>query len=440
MLTAFKKIVSAILIFEARLVLAKYHPKVIAVTGSVGKTGTKEAVYQALKNIYSIRESEKSYNSEIGLPLTVLGAKNAWHDPLGWLEVFLHGLGLIFRKREYPKWLVVEVGVDRPGDMHAVTKWLKTDIVIITALPETPVHVEFFPSSESLIREKSLILETLRHGGTAILNGDDERIRQVREWKKANLMAKNVRVLTYGFETGNDLQVEAIGPLYEGEEGNQRPAGLNIRIDYRGNSLPVKLPGILGRHQVYAALAALSVGLARDLNLIEIISSLEHYTAPPGRLRLIAGKENTTILDDTYNSSPAALTAALETLSSFETGGRKIAVLGDMLELGEHTVAAHRAAGKQAATFLDLLITVGPRAKFISDEATKRKMGKRKLRHFDTIASVITELPPLLKSGDLILVKGSQGVRMEKIVAALMANPDQQNTLLCRQDPEWQKR
>ena len=149
-----KKIIAYILKLESRLVLWKYKPKVIAITGSVGKTSTKDAVYAVISKFSYVRKSEKSYNSEIGLPLTILGCPNGWSNPYTWTKNILVGLWLIIWPNKYPEWLVLEVGVGKPGDMKRTASWLKTDAVIMTAIGETPVHIEFFDSRKHLIEEK----------------------------------------------------------------------------------------------------------------------------------------------------------------------------------------------------------------------------------------------------------------------------------------------
>src|SRR3989338_6438454 len=135
---------------QARAVLRKYHPHIIAVTGSVGKTSTKDAIYTVLSSKFFVRKSEKSFNSDVGVPLTILGCKNAWNNPFLWAKNLLEGFALLILKNHYPKWLVLEVGADRPGDIRKLARWLKPDVVVITALPDVPVHVEFFDSPEDV--------------------------------------------------------------------------------------------------------------------------------------------------------------------------------------------------------------------------------------------------------------------------------------------------
>ena len=167
----FKSIIVWILQAEAKAVLRKYTPKVVAITGSVGKTSTKDAVYAVLSKKYHVRKSEKSFNSEVGVPLTILGLGNAWGNPLHWLQNIIDGLSLIVTTRPYPEWLVLEVGADRPGDIRSLASWIKVDVAIITRLPEVPVHVEFFDSVEAVIEEKASLMDAVRPGGSPVSTG-----------------------------------------------------------------------------------------------------------------------------------------------------------------------------------------------------------------------------------------------------------------------------
>ena len=155
MKSTFKKIVSLIIRFEAILIIKKYKPKIISVTGSVGKTSTKDAIFAVMSSTFSVRKSEKSFNSDIGIPLTILGCPNAWFNPIKWLGNILRGLEIIIFNSNYPKWLILEVGADRPGDIKSVSKWLKSDIVVLTAFAKVPVHIEFFKDREAVDRKRS---------------------------------------------------------------------------------------------------------------------------------------------------------------------------------------------------------------------------------------------------------------------------------------------
>lgn len=422
----FKKIIIFILNLEARICIWRHKPKIIAITGSVGKTSTKDAVFSVLKDSFYVRKSEKSFNSEIGLPLSILGLENAWNNPFYWiLNIFL-GLYKAVFSLHYPEWLILELGVDHPGDMEKVSKWLKTDIVVFTQFGTVPVHVEFFNSPEEIIKEKSKLLHSLKKDGVLILNYDDRNVLALKE-KSLN------KTITFGFSEDVDMQASNADILYE----DGRPSGTIFRADYSGNSLPVRIAGALGRGHIYPALVALSVGLALNMNIFKISEVLSSHRAPLGRMNIIEGVSGSIIIDDTYNSSPVAVGEALSTLEKIETSGRKIAVLGDMMELGRYSDEEHKKVGELASSVADIIVAVGIRAKGIAESALLSGMSENNVLKFDSSIEAGDKLKNLVKEDDVILVKGSQSMRMERVVEKLMAKPDDKKKLLVRQDKEW---
>lgn len=428
-----KKIIAHILKLESKLVLLKYKPKIIAITGSVGKTSTKDAVYAVLSKVAHVRKSEKSYNSEIGLPLTILGVPNGWNNPFIWLSNILKGLWLIVGPCKYPKWLVLEVGVGKPDDMHKTALWLKTDVVIITAIGETPAHIEFFSSRKNLIDEKSKLIKTLKKDGFLILNADDPDVLEMKT-KTKNL------TITYGFKEGSNILGSQDSILYSDPGLSVQigePEGIVFRVDEGGSSLPVIIEGVFGRNHVYASLAALALASMLKLNMINVIDSLKNYDVPAGRMRLLRGINNSMIIDDTYNSSPFACESALKTLGEVKSRGRKIAILGDMLELGKHTEEAHENIGKIAKENCDILVVVGPRAQGIKFGAEKAEMNPKNIYEFTNSFQAGEFIKTFVQKGDLILIKGSQGVRMERVVEAILLEKENKEKLLVRQESEW---
>ncbi|HVV15418.1 MAG TPA: UDP-N-acetylmuramoyl-tripeptide--D-alanyl-D-alanine ligase [Candidatus Paceibacterota bacterium] len=425
----FKKSVARLLKLEARLVLRKYKPRIVAVTGSVGKTSTKDAIYAVVsKGVYA-RKSQKSFNSEIGLPLTVLGQPNAWRNPFRWIENLFDGLMLYVLPRRYPEWLVLEAGADRPGDISSLSSWLPVDIAVITRLPEVPVHVEYFDSPEAVKEEKASLIRALKEGGSLVLYADDKEVAGLRE------RAATARVTTFGFHEDADVRAHDARVSLD-EHG--RPAGMVSQITMAGKTAELVVKGALGAHALLPALAAAGVGLAMGKGEGEILESLKGYEPPHGRMHLIPGLKGTLIIDDTYNSSPAAVEAALAALALVP--GRKIAVLGDMLELGRHSVDEHRKAGAWAAKVADALITVGFRARDIAEGALDSGMRDSQILQFEDAGPAGKELELMLQAGDIILIKGSQSMRMERMVEEIMLNPEQAPHLLVRQDAEWKKR
>lgn len=434
MKTIFKKIITYILQIESRLVLYKYKPKIIAITGSLGKTSTKDAVYAVLSKISYVRKSEKSFNSEIGLPLTILGCRNGWDNPLLWFSNILKGVWLFVWPHKYPKWLVLEVGVGKPGDMRKTASWLKTDAVIITTIGDTPPHIEFFSSHKHLVEEKSQLIKTLKKDGLLVLNSDDNIVLEMKSKTKC-------RVITYGFKPGADVLGSDDNILYN--EKNE-PEGIVFRANEGGSSMPVNIEGVFGRNHIYAALGAIALSFGLKFNMISVIGSLKNYEVPPARMRLLKGIKGTMIIDDTYNSSPFASESALRTLKEIKWGKRKVAVLGDMLELGKHTYDAHKNIGGIAGSLLDgnedALIIVGPRAKSIKEGALSVNMKKENIFEFDDSYQAGDFMKNFVKDEDLILVKGSQGMRMERVVEKILLNQEEKEKNLVRQDDEWKNK
>lgn len=432
-----KHIIISILTLEARLVLRKYKPKIVAITGNIGKTTSKDAAYTVLSSAFFARKSEKSFNSEIGIPLTILGLPNAWSDFFSWIRNIIDGLKLIILKNHYPKWIVLEVGADRPGDIESVSRWLSPDVVVMTHLPDVPVHIEFFDSVEEVIEEKSNLIKALKENGVFVVNSDDKKalaLKCLAEDLPAGEAGR--KVFTYGFSSGSSIIASCENTVYE--EG--KPKGITFRVDYSGNSVPVEIDGVLGKQHIYPILSALAVGISQGLNIISIGQSLRGHITPPGRMKLIEGINNSIIIDDSYNSSPEALKEALNTLADVNVAGKKIAVLGDMMELGNHSADEHLKIGKLAASTVDILITVGIRAKYIAQGAHEQKMKKKDIFEFSDSKRTGEKLAKILQDGDIALVKGSQSVRMERIVERVMAQPEKKFKLLVRQEEEWSRR
>ncbi len=419
-----------VLRFFARIVLRKYKPLVVGITGSVGKTSAKEAVYAVLKDRFRVRRNIKNYNNEIGIPLTILGIE--FHrSVLKWLLNLIKILGLIVLPLRYPKKLILEVGVDHPGDIKYLADFIDFKIGVITEV--SAVHLEFFDDIKKLVKEKGTLFKVLPSEGLAILNRDS------RFYEALSAMSK-APVFTFGFDERADVHLD--GPVkmrkMEREIKKGQVPSLVFKVNYKRTTVPIRLPGAVGEHQVYAALAAIAVGLNLGMNLVEISESLKNYTPPPGRMKLLSGIKDSLIIDDTYNSSPKAALAALRTLGKIE-GKRKIAVLGDMLELGPYTEKGHRQVGKKVSEVADILITVGPMAELILDEAIKRGFSKHSVFCFTESSETGRFLQNFVREGDLVLVKGSQKVRMEQIVKEIMAEPERAKELLCRQDELWLK-
>jgi UDP-N-acetylmuramoyl-tripeptide--D-alanyl-D-alanine ligase len=321
---------------------------------------------------------------------------------------------------------VLEIGAGKPGDIARATKLATPDIAVITRFGDVPVHVEFFKSPEELFEEKTILVKALRSTGVLIVNADDERVLALREKTKA-------KSLTYGLNAGAMFRASNIQTAYKGDA----PSGTTFKLEYDGNVFPVDMRGVLGVQPVYSALAAIATGVYLKLNAVDIIGRLSSYMSPPGRMRVIPGLKGSTIIDDTYNASPVASEAAVEALKNINTKGKRIAVLGDMLELGKFTIEEHKKIGKLVGSFADFLVAVGPRAKYIVEGALDSDMSEKNIIEFDDSRLAGKYLESIIGVGDVILIKGSQGVRMERAVEEIMAEPQRAVELLVRQEEEW---
>jgi UDP-N-acetylmuramoyl-tripeptide--D-alanyl-D-alanine ligase len=417
----------------ARLTAARFHPHIIGVTGSVGKTSTKNAIAAVLAATQHIRSSSGNFNNEMGLPLAVIGdwseedMRQVSRDyPAGidrfkkamfWLKVVLRGAGnlLPFRKVNYPQTLVLEYGADRPGDIKKLLKIVRPTIGVITAIGHIPVHVEYYQSAADVAREKVRLIEQLPSGGYAVLNADDETVFALKDHTRA-------RVMSYGFSKNAHVQISA----YEIKIIEGAPYGISFKLGYGGSFVPVVLPGVFGRAQAETSAAAAAVGLILGLNLVKISEGLKRYRVAPSRLNIFEGLHGSMILDDSYNASPLSMASALETLESIPAK-RRIAVLGDMLEIGSYSMEAHQEVGKQAAKIADILVTVGTHAKFIAESATENGMNKKNVFFFDDVEEAQKLLFDMVKKGDTILVKASHAMGFGEIVEALRQGPEDQN-------------
>ena len=243
------------------------------------------------------------------------------------------------------------------------------------------------------------------------------------------------QVMTFGFDEKADLRISNFTNNFDGKSG-----GIACKLTYGGSVVPVRIDRALGKAQAYSIGAAAVTGLIFGLNLVKIAEALSAYEAPAGRLKLIRGVRESFLIDDTYNAAPTAMHSALDTLKSLNAK-RKIAVLGDMLEIGKYTLEVHEGVGKSLKKLgVDMLITVGIRGKLIAEAAIRGGLSEKVVFTFMDVNEAATFLESEIQKGDLILVKASQGVRLEKLVKEVMAEPTRAKELLTRQDDEWVKR
>ncbi len=423
-----KYLLAKILFVYARLALMIHQPQIVGITGSVGKTSTKDAIAAVLGSKLQIGQSFGNLNSHLGLPLSILrfdrpgGSQLSLRSIFYWSLILITGFFRIFQSN-YPKVLVLEMGSGKPGDIdYLISIVKKLDVAVITDIGIS--HLEYFKTVEGLAEEKFSILKGLTETGAAVLNADNARVL-------AGKSRVGGRVITYGLSPQADLV--ATDPRYT-KEGDS--AGLGFNVKYGNQTEKFFIPNVIGKSAAYAALAATAVGIYFKIDLKNIAQSLNMYQQPPGRLKVIPGVKGTTIIDDTYNAAPASTSAALDALNTL-TGGRKLAALGAMAELGAMTEAGHREiADKILETQLEAVFLVGEHAKIIQ-EHLRSKGFKGQVFWFADSEAAKSVVAQNLQAGDVILVKGSQSARMEKIVKAIMSEPANAPKLLVRQNREW---
>jgi alanine racemase len=400
----------------ARFILHKLTPRVVGITGSSGKTTTKELAAAVLAQRHTVFRNYGNYNDRYGLPIA-LGRLGSEHQVA-----------------------VLEMACDGLDEIRDLAMLTRPQIGVVTSVNEA--HLAFLGSLEAIAVEKGRLVEALppaREGGVAILNYDDLRVRAMA----ARTLA---RVVTYGLDPDADLVAGAV---------KADPAGVSFTVfvrDFfpvpgvRGHcKLQVRLP-LLGRHNVYAALAAVAVGLTLDVPLDEALEALAAVRPLPGRLNPLPGSGGSLILDDSFNASPTSTLAALEVLALF-TGGRRFAVLGDLFErstglaptLGSFEAEAYRRVGQQVARVADFLVAQGDGARRIAEEAQISGLPADRILVTYTAEDTIRGLAGQLKPGDTLLVKGAVESRMEEVAAGLLAHPDQAPGMLVRQTAGWRK-
>ncbi len=353
----------------------RFRMQVIGVTGSVGKTITKETIAEVLGQRFRTYKSAGNLNSESGLPLALLAMETD------------------------PERAVFEMGMYDIGEITRLAEIAQPRIGVVTNVG--PSHIERLGSIERIAEAKAELPRALPADGWAVLNGDDERVRAMRDVTKA-------QVYTYGLDPTNKLWASDVEGL-----GLQ---GTRFWLHHGSDSpLHITVP-LLGRHSVHTALAAAAVGRVEGLEWEEIIKGLRNVS---GQLRLAAaeGVNGATIIDDTYNASPVSCIAALNLLSELE--GRKIAVLGDMLELGDYEREAHEIVGRRAAEVADIVVAVGMRAQVLGRCAIDEGMDPTRVHFCADKPSTVALLRTLLQPGDMVLVKGSRGMAMEDVVAGI---------------------
>ncbi len=417
-----KKLFKKTIIFSFRILTSAYLKKnrieVIAITGSAGKTTVKVALSQILDDDETYIPPE-GYNTEIGLPLSVFREQvpNKIASLGAWLKIIMRMLKkLVFSQAPYKR-IVLEMGADHPGDIEYLTSFVKPNIAVVTTV--MPVHTENFKNVDEIAEEKSKILKPLKQTDIAILNYDDEYVRKMADsidspvyWigqnKKSNLYWSNIT-----------LSLD----------------GMGIDLFWKGSIYPINLQ-IIAPQLLTSIFSAVAVCLNLGHGIKDIIKKVEKFQPQKGRMNLLKGKNDSYIIDDSYNANPGSTIAALEVLGALP--GRKIAVLGSMNELGYYEKEGHTIVGQKAGEIAQILITIGDKAKEYIVPAAAAKIKHDQIKSFDNPYKAGKYLLGIIAKNDIILVKGSQNkVFAEEAVKAIMLDPVKNGGVLVRQDKFW---
>lgn len=356
---------------------SKFSIPAVAVTGSSGKTTTKEMIASVLGESFDVLKNQGNLNNTIGLPITVFGLERH-HDIC-----------------------VFEMGMNHSGEIESLAAIVKPDIAVITNVGTA--HIEFLGSRENILKAKKEIFKFFTHDNKAILNGDDDML--------STISSSRFQIIRYGINEKNDLYVQNI--KQRGDEGMEFSLLLN---DNKENFF---VP-LIGIHNVYNALCAIAVGLAMNMEVERIKRGLAKFVPGKMRMEIFDTEDGIRVINDSYNANPDSTSAAIEVLKDMPCKGRRILILGDMLELGDYSEAGHRKVGEKAAeSKIDIIISIGEKAKDISKGALDKGMREEQIYHFMDNKTAISKLPSILLPGDTVLIKGSRIMKLEELADSL---------------------
>lgn len=456
-----RNVITNYLTWCAQRKLRRWNPVVIGITGTVGKTTTKEMIAHILESHFAVKKSEGGLNSDIGLPLTILNLKTGY-NAVSWLTIIVRAFTESFRS-EAARYFIAEMGADKPGDIEHLTKIARPHISVVTSVARVHLNEDQFKNEEDIFDEKSKLVSCLGKDDIAILNADNEWTLKMKEKTSANVFL---------FSRKKDSQVELV-------ESKATLEGITFTIRYEEKEYSFSSP-VVADFLAFTFLPAILLGFLLKVPIEKIHEAVQSFRMPNGRFSFIEGINGSWIIDSSYNSSSYASREALSTLAKLPAQ-RKIAVLGNMNELGKYSEEEHKSIGAFAADKCDLLITVGKDAHWIAQAASdqqlavshtvdqsplerggdaKRRRGvfvegmdkiqkkhqvnvtdEFKVKSFMDFQSAADFLKPLIQKDDLILVKGSQNkVFLEELIKQIMRHPEKAPDILVRQGPEWTKK
>lgn len=351
-----------------------YDIPVVGITGSVGKTSTKDIIASVMAKKYDVLKTQGNYNNQIGMPFTVLGLKN--HNAM-----------------------VIEMGMNQEGEISNLTKIAKPTVAVITNVGTA--HIGNLGSRENILKAKLEILEGLREDGTLVINNDNDMLH---EWYKSE-ESKKFNVITFGIENKSDIMPYDI-VLSEN--------GSAYKIDIDGETYNVNVT-VGGNHFVLNSLCAIAIGRLFNINMLDILNGIANFELTKRRMQVEKNKNGITVINDCYNANYDSMKAAIEYLGKINAG-KKIAVLGDMLELGEFSKMLHEKVGEEVAkNNIDVLITVGELSKNIASKAQEKGVNKENIFVCGENSEAVKIINDIAKQGDAILLKASNGLNFQEI-------------------------
>lgn len=433
-----KSLIYKILKYSSKKLLERYKPTIIGVVGNVGKTSMRANMVLFLEQFSPVGTNIDNYNTPIGITLSFMDEKYPGKNIFTWIRIIFKALSKSwFGDSEFAPIWVLEIGVDSPGDMDEFIKdFLEFDVVVFGFIGEHPVHLSQFKDKKELIKEDAKILRALKPDGSIIIDGDDLVLKSIYR--------KRDNVLTFGFGDVNikasdfKVSIEVINTeeQWKNYYSSIVPKG-KFKVEYKGSSIPFQVDYVLGKHQVNSILPSIALGLIDGMNLVDISQQIKTTVPVKGRLRCLEGIKDTLLIDDTYNAAPSAMAMALDAISRLKAKGvRKVAILGEMKELGVESQTIHQDIGALAAEVVDVCFGVGEDAKDIL--LGFHKHNPKGLYHwFKNSDEAAAKIVDFITSDDIIIVKGSQSSRMEKVSVELLANKRYRKNLLVRQSKEW---
>ncbi len=422
-MASLKDLIKKILIALSLRVLKKHKPYIIAIIGSVGKTTTRNVLYTILSKKHSVRKSEQSLTADIGIPLTILGCPYSITSLEGIFRNIVAIVTHMYGTKPYPQYVILEIDGQTRGEIQRLVSWLPINLLVVTAIGELPSHVECFEHPDMLREEYAYIRKALVPDAKVVYYADDEYAREIA--------GTDYPTVSYGTSSRADIVASDYSIVYT----QDLPSGISFSITKPVSAEAMVVQGSLGLHMVNGILSSMAVLQALGEHPFSIQSVIEKIPLLPGRMRIVPGLKKSVIIDDSYNASPVANEELLTVLQKIE-GKKKIAVFGDMLELGRFSTEAHREIGRQCVG-VDILVCVGLRARFIKEGALEAGLAPEAIVHFDAPEKAGEYLQNKIQQGDVVAIKGSQNMRMERCVEEIMAEPQKKEKVLVRQSEEW---